>query len=342
MQTEDFHAWLEDAAREIGAHSIASIRMDNPELKRQIKENNQLVRDWLRGGYHGEMDYLDRMQADKEDPWSTFPFAKSVLVVCFTNRWGDPGATHPFPAPEAGALVGYISAYAKETDYHRVGHTMLKQLAIRLGPDVQFEASVDTKAVYDRLLATVGGLGVIGSNTLLRLPDRTNVRTFIGSLFVDQLLPEVIRSPHMPFACQDCNRCVHNCPTGAIQIGQPMDARKCISYLTIEKRTPLTRAEAELTQDWLFGCDWCSISCPPQDHLDQRIPIDLEWLLKTSAGTLRKQMADNATAYAGITQLRKNAVVLLKKMNSPRAKALLEWVRKNTGSDVIRQQLDLW
>ncbi|MDH3346410.1 MAG: DUF1730 domain-containing protein [Kiritimatiellaceae bacterium] len=342
MIRENFQEWLRLVAQEIGAESIASIRLDNPELKRQIEQNNQQADAWLAAGFHGEMDYLERMQADKSNPWGAFPFAKSVLVVCFTNGWGDPHATHPFPPPAPDALLGYISAYAKETDYHRVGYSMLSTLSERLGPDIRSEASVDTKAVYERLFATVGGLGVIGSNTLLRIPTRTNVRVFIGSLFVDEKLPEVIHRANMPYSCQDCNQCLHGCPTGAIQLNKPMDARKCISYLTIEKRSLLTHDEAQLTENWLFGCDWCTITCPPRDTLDTRIPVDLEWLLKTPAGQLRKLLKDSACSYAGITQLRKNAVIILKKMNTDRSRNLLEWVRNHTGSDLIRQQLDLW
>ena len=97
-----------------------------------------------------------------------------------------------------------------------------------------------------------------------------------------------------------------------------------------------------MIEDWLFGCDWCSVVCPPRDKVDTRIPVDLEWLLKTPAARIRRTIKGNATSYAGVRQLRKNAVVMLKKNPSPRAKALLAWVRKNTGSDLILQQMDLW
>ena len=94
--------------------------------------------------------------------------------------------------------------------------------------------------------------------------------------------------------------------------------------------------------DWLFGCDECTTVCPPRDKADTRIPVDLEWLLKTPAAEVRRTIKGNATAYAGVSQLRKNAVVILKKMKSPRADELLGWVRNNTGSDLIREQIELW
>jgi len=342
MNKTNFSQWLKENAQHIGAHSAACLRMDNPTLKHGIHENNARVSEWLKAGLHGEMDYLERMSAAKADPWTTFPFAKSVIVLTFTNRWGDPGATHPFPLPGTDALLGYVSAYAKEIDYHTHGQAMLARLKGLLDQDIQAEAAVDTKAVYERLFARVGGLGVIGGNDLLRVPDRTGVRVFIGCLFVAAELPEVIHEASMPFACDDCLACVKRCPTGAIQFGKPIDARKCISYLTIEKRSVLTRDEGRMIEDWLFGCDWCSIVCPPRDKVDTRIPVDLEWLLKTPAAEIRRTIKDNATSYAGVRQLRRNGVVVLKKNPSPKAKELLAWVRKNTGSDLILQQMDLW
>ncbi|MEA2067712.1 MAG: QueG-associated DUF1730 domain-containing protein [Verrucomicrobiota bacterium] len=339
MNFDRFNEWLSETAQRIGAHSAACIRMDNPELARRIGENNAVVADWLKAGLHGEMDYLERMFPEKSDPWKTFPCAKSVIVLAFTNRWGDPGAMHPFPTPGKEALLGYISAYAKETDYHANGQAMLAELKDLLGEGIQAEAAVDTKAVYERLFATVGGLGVLGGNDLLRVPGRTNVRVFIGCLFIDADLPEVIREAKMPFACDDCLACIKKCPTEAIELGQPIDARKCISYLTIEKRSVLNREEREMIGDWLFGCDGCSVVCPPRDQVDTRIPVDLEWLLKTPSAEIRRLIKGNAVSYAGVTQLRKNAVAILKNMDTARADELLGWAVKKTGSELVRNQI---
>jgi epoxyqueuosine reductase len=342
MNLDNFSEWLADASREIGAHSAACIRMDNPVLRLRIVKNNAQVANWLKLGMHGEMDYLERMLAEKANPWKTFPFAKSVIVLAFCNRWGDPSATHPFPVPANDALLGYISAYAKEADYHSTGRAMLSELTEMLGKNIHAEATVDTAAVYERLFAVVGGLGAVGDNDLLRVPDSGDTRVFIGCLFVDAELPEVIHEAQMPFACATCHACVKNCPTGAIQSGQPIDARKCISYLTIEKSGTLSHEEGESIGNWLFGCDDCTMVCPPRVETDTRIPVDLEWLLKAPASEIRRTIKGNATAYAGVTQLRKNAVVVLKNMNSLRAQDLLQWVSKNTGSELIRRQISLW
>ena len=342
MNRDNFSAWLTEASQEIGAHSAACIRMDNPNLRRCIGENNQYVGDWLNSGMHGEMKYLERMLAEKSNPWKTFPFAKSVIVLAFSNHWGDSSAEQPFPVPANDALLGYVSAYARGVDYHLTGQSMLSRFADLLGKDVHTQATVDTSAVYERVFATVGGLGVVGGNGLLRVPDLGNTRVFIGCLFIDTDLPEVIHKVQMPFDCATCLACVENCSTGAIRFGQPIDARKCISYLTIEKRGPLSCEEGESIGDWLFGCDDCTMVCPPLPTLDMSIAVDLEWLLRSSASEVRRTINGNATAYAGVTQLRKNAVVVLKNMGTSRARDLLSWVRENTGSELIRQQIDLW
>ena len=83
----EFRSWLADAVRQIGAHAAACVRMENPLLRARVEENNARVAEWLKAGMHGEMDYLERMFADKADPWRTFPFAQSVIVMAFTNRW---------------------------------------------------------------------------------------------------------------------------------------------------------------------------------------------------------------------------------------------------------------
>lgn len=337
--TEQFAEWLTEAARSLGAHSSACLRMDNPLLRQRIEENSVRTAQWLKSGRHGEMDYLERMFPAKANPWKHFSFAKSVIVVTFANHWGDPEATHCFPEPAQDALLGYVSAYAKGMDYHVRGQTILRGLHEQLGASVYAEATVDTEAVYERLFAVAGGLGVYGGNNLLRVPDQQSVRVFIGCLFVDCALPEVIHSPQMPFACETCRACVRNCPTGAIAFGQPIDARKCISYLTIEKRAVLPPEEGALIGDWLFGCDGCTSVCPPRDAGDGRIPVDLEWLFKTSAAELRRLIKGSAVSYAGVTQLRKNGVVVLKNMNSPQADKLFEWVRIHNGSERVQQQL---
>jgi epoxyqueuosine reductase QueG len=152
---EQFREWLQDAAQRVGAHSACCIRLDHPALPAVIAANDQRVAAWLAAGKQGEMDYLERMLPQKSNPWQTFPYAKAVIVLTFTNGWGDPAATHPFPAPEPGAPVGYISSYAREIDYHARGQAMLAELHQLLGREVVAEAAVDCACLIARMCASL-------------------------------------------------------------------------------------------------------------------------------------------------------------------------------------------
>jgi epoxyqueuosine reductase len=336
----DFKARLARAAEEAGVLSAACLDLAAPTLKRRVEGNNRLVADWLGQGRHAGMDYLVRMFAEKASPWTTFAFARSVIVVTFTNRWGLAGAGHPFPAPRTGVPIGYMSAYARDDDYHQAGRSLLADLRDRLGITGETETAVDTGAVYERLLAAAGGLGVHGANDLLRVPGAGS-RVFIGCLFVAEELPQVILDPRPPFECSACRACLEHCPTGAIDWRRPIEAGRCLSYLTIEKNGPLTPAEAESVGDWLFGCDCCTAVCPPVSDRDLRIPIDLDWLLKAPASEVRRTIRGNASAYAGVTRLRRNAVVVLSNLATRQALDLLDWVRDNSGSALVRRQIEL-
>lgn len=336
----DFPLRLKNMAAAAGALDVACLSMDNPRLRQGVAANNRLVSDWLADGGNAGMEYLERMAVDKADPWSTFPFARSVIVLTFTNRWGEEAAGHPFPEPAAGAPLGYISAYARENDYHHNGRTILAQLQDQLGDVGETTALVDTGAVYERLLARLGGLGEIGSNTLL-CTAVCGTRVFIACLFVEKQLPELIHEARLPFSCDDCRACLNNCPTGAIGPDRPIDAGRCIGYLTIEKRSPLTGAEAASINDWIFGCDCCTSICPPAVISDRRIPVDLDWLLRSSSAEIKRTIRGNAVAYAGITQLRKNAIVVLGNIHSAKAEELIAWVKQNSGSALVREQIAL-
>lgn len=338
----NFPQWLTKTIKECGGASAACINLKNKDLKTQLQENGVMARNWIKSGYAGDMTYLERMLDDKIKPELPFPNAKSVIVITYTNQWGDINAKHPFPEPREGKLVGYISAYAKEQDYHRTGHQVLLKLHEKLQEKMEIfhaEACVDTRPVFERLLAIFGGLGIRGPNDLLRTPEH-DVRAFIGTLFCDFEIPEVLHQPKMRFPCTFCQKCVKNCPTGAISESQPFDSNKCISYLAIEKKGLLNKNERQMLNDWLFGCDWCTVVCPPKDKVDTRIPIELEWLLKSSAGSLKRLIKGTAIEYAGVTKLRRNAIAILREKNTSEAHTLLKWAQDNLKSQLVLDQME--
>ena len=337
----EFEHWLQEAVRECGGESACCLDLASAGLREKLEENGSYARNWIQSGYAGEMNYLERMLDDKTAPEKAFPGAQSVIVITFKNNWGNPEAEHPFPEVRPGEPLGYISAYAKEQDYHRTGHEILvrlqEKLAERFG-ELEGTPCVDTKPVFERLLAVLGGLGIRGPNDLLRTPEH-DVRVFIGSLFVSRQLPEVILEPKMRFPCTYCQKCSKSCPTGAIREDEVFDAPLCISYLTIEKKGVLDAAERKLLGGWLFGCDWCTVVCPPKDKIDTRIPVELEWLLKTPAGQIRRLLKGSAVEYAGVTKLRRNAVALLREDGGEKAAELLDWARENLKSPLVLEQI---
>ncbi len=338
---KNFKSWLTKEIVECGGFSAACLNLNSPELIKALKKNGAQSEQWINDGFAGDMSYLERMLDDKIYPQNAFPGAQSAIIITYKNKWGTSEAQHPFPVPQKGKILGYLSAYAKEPDYHRTGHKILQKLHEKLKEKWgEFEAvpAIDTKPVFERLLATEAGLGIRGPNDLLRIPGE-NVRVFIGSLFCNIELPEVIHSTKMPFPCEYCNNCVENCPTGALIKEQPFDSLKCISYLTIEKKGTLAPQEREMMEDWLFGCDWCTVVCPPKDKIDTRIPVDLEWLLKSSAGEIKRIIKGTAIEYAGVTKLRRNAVAILKQKKNKEAEELLEWASVNLKSPLVLDQI---
>ncbi|MDD7986785.1 DUF1730 domain-containing protein [Lentisphaera marina] len=333
---------LKKIAIESGALSVACIDLSDPDFIKALEQHGEEQANWLAQGFGADMDYLQRMLKDKVDLQETFPGAKSAVVITFTNKWGMPEAEHPFPAVAEDALVGYISGYAKEQDYHRTGHGVLTSIHNGLQAQLgEFEAfaAVDTKPVFERFLAAYAGLGIIGPNDLLRTPER-DVRVFIGTLFCTEKIIELRLKPEFAFPCHFCRACEkRGCPTGAIKEGQEFDSRLCISYLTIEKKGLLNSEQRDLMEDWLFGCDWCSVVCPPKEKEDNRIAVDLEWLMKSSAGEIRRLIKGSAVEYAGVQKLRRNAIAILRKSQDPRAQELLEWCADNMQSNLLLQQI---
>jgi len=208
---------------------------------------------WLAGGYAGTMTYLHRQAAKRKEPAAIMPEA-TVAVVTLTNYFHGPGP------PARGQPR--VAQYAQSADYHRVLAGRLERLAdaIReLAPGSKTRGYVDAGPVPERELAQRAGLGWIAKNMMLIHPGIGSF-TFIGVVLTDAAL-----TPDLPFQgdrCGTCRRCLDACPTDAFVAPHVMDARRCISYLTIEHRGDFTADERSLVGDWLFGCDVCQDVCP--------------------------------------------------------------------------------
>src|SRR5205809_7921469 len=218
---------------------------------------------WLAAGYAGTMAYLHRQAPKRKDPARIMPGA-TVAVVTLTNYFHDLAPSSPLSAPRRGGQgvrprgQGVrIAQYAWSADYHAVLGRRLERLAAairELAPGAATRAYVDAGPVPERELAQRAGLGWIGKNMMLIHPALGSF-TFIGVVLTDADL-----APDLPFEadrCGTCRRCLDACPTAAFVAPHVMDARRCISYLTIEHRGEFTEQERRLAADWLFGCDVC-------------------------------------------------------------------------------------
>ena len=269
---------------------------------------------WLAAGYAGSMTYLHRQVEQRKRPARIVPDA-GVAIVTLTNYFH--GATDP--GREPGAKV---AQYAWSTDYHTVLGRRLEQLATavrELAPGARTRCYVDAGPVPERELAQRAGLGWTGKNTMLINPTIGSF-TFIGVIFTDAEL--VCDLPFQADRCGTCRRCLDACPTDAFVEARVLDARRCISYLTIEHAAPFRDDERRLVGDWLFGCDVCQDVCPwnirfaeptSDPELAVRAEIaapDLAELLAVAPDEFERRFGDTPFERPGASGLRRNAAAV--------------------------------
>ncbi len=207
---------------------------------------------WLGEGHEGAMGYMARDPARRTDPGLLLPGARSV--VCVAKNYQSPGEHSEDP------LTGRISRYAWGDDYHDVLAERLRELQRFIeGLGGRAKVCVDTSAVLEKPWAQAAGLGWQGKHSNLISRDRGSW-LFLGELLTDlELEPD---APHERDYCGSCTRCIEVCPTRAIVAPYVVDARRCISYLTIELRGPIPRELRAGIGNLIFGCDLCQDVCP--------------------------------------------------------------------------------
>lgn len=213
---------------------------------------------WLARGAHGAMEWMERTAEIRKHLTKKWDWARSALVGTVSYL------TPPRERDNLGGIARHLSRYARgPSDYHQVLERRLLEwgdaVETLLGRPYRRVALVDTSAVLERELAVRAGLGWMGKNTCLIGPRGDSWR-FLGVLLTDLDLPET--GPPAAERCGTCTACLDACPTGAITEPWFVDARACISYLTIELRGPIPRRYKEAMGDWLFGCDVCQEVCP--------------------------------------------------------------------------------
>jgi len=261
---------------------------------------------WLDAGYHGDMDYMQRHSELRLKPSSLHEGTISIISVRMNYLPED--HAEPWSVINDGRLA-YISRYALGRDYHKLMRKRLQQLAIKIQKEIGefgYRAFVDSAPVLEKAAAEKAGLGWIGKHSNLISRDAGSW-FFLGELYTDlPLAPD--RSAVAENHCGTCQDCIDICPTKAIVEPYVVDARKCISYLTIELRTSIPEELRPLIGNRIYGCDDCQLVCPwnkflqhtcekdfsPRDNLDSTDLVTLfawteqEFLTRTEGSAIRR------------------------------------------------------
>ncbi len=326
-------------ATELGFQELRIADIDLSDYKPHLDQ-------WLANHYHGDMQYMQRHAELRVSPQLLVPDTLRALCVRMDYALTSSNSIAELKSPDKA----YISRYARGRDYHKLMRKRLQQLANRIteaaGP-FGYRAFVDSAPVLERALAEKSGMGWIGKNTML-INRKAGSWFFLAELFTDLPLPT--DSPTTKH-CGSCTACLDICPTNAFVGPNILDARRCISYLTIELRTAIPEQLRPLMGNRIFGCDDCQLICPwnkftriskekdfaPRHGLDDNSLVNLfywseeEFIQKTEGSAIRRIGHE--------CWLRNIAVALGNAASSPEIIQALQARRQHT-SALVREHVE--
>ena len=278
------------------------------------------LREWLARGMHGTMGWMENYTDVRTDPGKLIEDAMSILVVGDIYCSRDANQDPPIKPGQ-----GKIARYARGKDYHKLIKKRLMTLADELRdeyPNARFKVFVDTAPVPERELAQRAGIGWVGKHTLIIHP-KLGSYMFIGGVVMTLDAHAPITQPIITDHCGSCTACIDACPTDAITDHQ-VDARKCISYLTIEHRESIEPDLQSKMGDWIYGCDICQEVCPhnspkPIEQLSQpenqeyrsgRASFDLLEVLHWDEDARRQAFVGSAMKRAKLDMMQRNARIV--------------------------------
>ena len=313
----------------------------------EIPEDERHLLRWLAEGFHGEMDYMERHGVMRSRPQQLAPGTLRV-VSARMDYWPVDAA-----APEAvlaDLALGYVSRYALGRDYHKILRralaTLASQLVERIGP-FGYRVCVDSAPVLEKALARNAGLGWIGKHTNLIARDAGSY-FFLGEILTDLALPvDEPASAH----CGSCEACLPACPTGAIVAPYRLDARRCISYLTIEHHSAIPVELRAAIGNRIFGCDDCQLVCPwnkfarDAAHPDFKVRHNLDGTALTeffgwTETEWEERMRGSAIHRLGFERFSRNVAVALG--NAPASDEVIRALeeRRSDPSPMVREHVE--
>lgn len=288
---------LEAEARRLGFAAVGFARVG-------ASTTQENYRHWLAQGYAGTMAWLHRHADLKADPRTLLPEARTIIVVAARYESRDNG--------------GGISMYAQARDYHLTLCEKLRQLEKLLKEEGSraTRICVDSAPVAEREWAVRSGIGWIGKNSNV-ISEKAGCSLLLAEILTDLELGGGTIETHD--RCGSCNACVEACPTAAILPGREVDARRCISYLTIEHKGEFVPDERQAVGQWLFGCDICTAVCPWNRHGENQIMSELkgarqpaaEAILAMDEAAFRREFRDTPLERTGLLNLQRNARAVL-------------------------------
>jgi epoxyqueuosine reductase len=331
---------LASRARALGFGALGVASIDIPEDERHLLR-------WLAAGFHGEMHYMQRHGVMRSRPQQLAPGTVRI-VSARMDYW--PGAARAAQSVLADGALGYVSRYALGRDYHKVlrrGLTALaRQLQQRVGP-FGYWVCVDSAPVLEKALAREAGLGWIGKHTNLIARDAGSW-FFLGEILTDLPLPVDERAGAH---CGTCQACIPACPTGAIVAPYRLDARRCISYLTIEHHSAIPLELRPAIGNRIYGCDDCQLVCPwnkfarAAAHPDFHVRHDLDatalpQVFRWTAAQFAERMRGSAIYRIGYVRWSRNIAVALG--NAPSSTEVIRALqeRREDASPLVREHVE--
>ncbi|MEM8769424.1 MAG: tRNA epoxyqueuosine(34) reductase QueG, partial [Pseudomonadota bacterium] len=314
-----------------------------------LSDHEPHVRRWLERGFQGEMGYLSRNLEKRFDPGTLQP--GTVRIISARMDYLKP-ATEPLRVLEEPSL-GYLSRYALGRDYHKTLRQRLAKLGRQISDaaadvDHSFRAFTDSAPVLEKALGEKAGLGWIGKHTLL-LNRQAGSWFFLGEIFTNLPLP--VDEPEVEDHCGNCRACMTVCPTDAIVAPKQLDARRCISYLTIEHKGAIPEPLRAPMGNRIYGCDDCQLYCPwnreapasAEADFEPRHRLDGATLLELFAWTeaeFLKNTEGSAIRRVSYEQWQRNIAVALG--NGPATQPAIDALedRRRTASALVVEHID--